>query len=52
MTAEIIDQASELEEILREQAIAAHRINRNAVSAENCVECDDEIPELRRVKVP
>lgn len=30
---EIIDQASALEEMMREQAIAAHRLNRNAVSA-------------------
>ncbi|WP_031524447.1 TraR/DksA family transcriptional regulator [Siccibacter colletis] len=52
MTAEIIDQASELEEMLREQAIAAHRIDRNAVSAEHCVECGEDIPELRRLKVP
>lgn len=37
MTAEIIDQASELEEMLRENAIAAHRINRNAVSAKHFV---------------
>lgn len=52
MTAEIIDQASELEEMLREQAIAAHRINRNAVSAEHCAECVEPIPEPRRAAVP
>lgn len=52
MKAEIIDQASELEDMLREQAIAAHRIDRNAVSAEHCVECCEDIPELRRLKVP
>ncbi|HAS0881998.1 TPA: TraR/DksA family transcriptional regulator [Enterobacter roggenkampii] len=52
MTAEIIDQASELEEMLREQAIAAHRINRNAVSATHCVDCGEAIPMLRREKVP
>lgn len=49
---EIIDQASELEEMLREQAIAAHRINRSAVSATHCVDCGEAIPELRREKVP
>ena len=48
MTAEIIDQANELEEMLREQAIAAHRINRNAVSAKHCAECGEDIPEPRR----
>lgn len=52
MTPEIIDQASELEEMLREQAIAAHRINRNSVSATHCVDCCEAIPELRREKVP
>ncbi|EKY3995397.1 TraR/DksA family transcriptional regulator [Enterobacter roggenkampii] len=49
---EIIDQASALEEMMREQAIAAHRINRNAVSAERCEECDEPIPEPRRAAVP
>ncbi|WP_336994839.1 TraR/DksA family transcriptional regulator [Leclercia adecarboxylata] len=49
---EIIDQASALETMMREHAIQAHRINRDAVSATNCVECGDDIPELRRVKVP
>lgn len=52
MTPEIIYQASELEEMLREQAIAAHRINRNAVSATHCVDCCEAIPELRREKAP
>lgn len=52
MTAEIIDQASELEEMLREQAIAAHRINRNAVSADHCSECGEDIPAPRRAAVP
>ncbi|WP_392388927.1 TraR/DksA C4-type zinc finger protein [Enterobacter kobei] len=47
MTAEIIDQASELEEMLRENAIAAHRINRNAVSAKHCESCGEDIPESR-----
>ncbi|MEX4922615.1 TraR/DksA family transcriptional regulator [Enterobacter cloacae] len=49
---EIIDQASALEEMMHELAIAAHRINRNAVSAEHCEECDEPIPELRRAAVP
>lgn len=52
MTAEIIDQASELEELLRNNAIQAHRINHYAVSATHCIDCSDDIPELRRVKVP
>ena len=49
---EIIDQASALEEQMREQAIAAHRIDHNAVSAERCEECDELIPEPRRAAVP
>lgn len=52
MTAEIIDQASALEEMMREQAIQAHRLNRNAVSAERCEECGEDIPAPRRATVP
>ncbi|AVG37881.1 TraR/DksA C4-type zinc finger protein [Enterobacter asburiae] len=29
-----------------------HRVNRNAVSAERCEECDEPIPEPRRAAVP
>ncbi|WP_144814152.1 TraR/DksA family transcriptional regulator [Enterobacter sp. DE0047] len=52
MPAEIIDAASELEDMQREQAIAAHRIDRNAVSATHCSECCDDIPQPRREAVP
>ncbi|HHG8589662.1 TPA: TraR/DksA C4-type zinc finger protein [Citrobacter koseri] len=52
MTAEIIDQANEVVQQRIDMAVAAHRINRNAVSAERCEECDEPIPELRRMKVP
>jgi len=52
MTAEIIDQASALEEMMREHAIQAHRINRDAVSAIHCVECGEELPEARRKAYP
>lgn len=48
MTSEIIDQASALEEMMREQAIQAHRINRDAVSATHCVECDEQLSDARR----
>lgn len=51
MSAEIIDQANELEELLREAAIARHRINHNAVSATHCLNCGDEIPLRRREAV-
>ncbi|ELX9578615.1 TraR/DksA family transcriptional regulator [Escherichia coli] len=52
MTAEIIDQASALEEMMRENAINSHRINHSAVSAIFCEECDEPIQEKRRIAVP
>lgn len=52
MTAEIIDQANELAQQRIDMAIAAHRINRNAVSAEHCSECGEDIPAPRRAVVP
>ncbi|WP_325950715.1 TraR/DksA C4-type zinc finger protein [Klebsiella aerogenes] len=35
-----------------DMAIAAHRINHNAISAEYCVECGEPIPEARRQAYP
>lgn len=52
MTSEIIDQASALEEMMCEQAIAAHRLNHNAVSATHCEECDDQLSDERRKAYP
>lgn len=52
MTSEIIDQTSALEEMMRDHAIQAHRLNRNAVSAEHCAECGEDIPAPRRAAVP
>jgi len=52
MTAEIIDQANELAQQRIDMAIAAHRLNRNAVSDERCEECGEPIPEPRRAAVP
>ncbi|HHH3394346.1 TPA: TraR/DksA family transcriptional regulator [Klebsiella aerogenes] len=52
MTAEIIDQANELAQQRIDMAIAAHRINHNALSAEYCVECGESIPAPRRAAVP
>jgi len=52
MRPDTIDAASELEELQRQTAIQAHRINHNAVSAEHCEECGDPIPEARRIAVP
>ncbi|MDJ1448935.1 TraR/DksA family transcriptional regulator [Enterobacter hormaechei] len=50
--ADIIDTAAEIEELQRNAALSAHRLNRNAVSAEHCSECDEPIPEPRRAAVP
>lgn len=50
--ADIIDTAAEIEEFQRNSALSAHRIDRNAVSAERCEECDEPIPEPRRAAVP
>lgn len=49
---DIIDTASEIEELQRNAALSAHRFNRNAVSAERCEECGEDIPEPRRAAVP
>lgn len=48
MSAEITDQATELEELQREVSIAKCRINHNAVSATHCRDCGEEILERRR----
>ena len=50
--ADIIGTAAEIEELQRNAALSAHRIDRNAVSAERCEECDEPIPEPRRAAVP
>ncbi|TCD20913.1 TraR/DksA family transcriptional regulator [Lelliottia amnigena] len=49
---DIIDTAAEIEELQRNAALSAHRLNPNAVSAEHCEECGDPIPEPRRAAVP
>lgn len=48
--ADIIDTAAEIEELQRNAALSAHRIDRNAVSAERCEECGEPIPEPRRCR--
>lgn len=52
MTAEIIDQANDLAQQRIDMAIAAHRINRDAVSATHCVECDEALSDARRKAYP
>ncbi len=49
---DIIDTAAEIEELQRNAALSAHRIDRNAVSAERCEECDEPIPEPSRGALP
>lgn len=50
--ADIIDNASALEDLQRDAALSMHRINRNAVSAKHCESCGEDIPEPSRVAVP
>ena len=50
--ADIIDTAAEIEELQRNAALSAHRIDHNAVSATHCSDCGEDIPDLRRMKVP
>ncbi|VYT78798.1 TraR/DksA C4-type zinc finger protein [Enterobacter kobei] len=45
MSSDIIDQANELVEHRLQLAIQKHRIDQNAVSAERCSECEEDIPE-------
>ena len=52
MSSDNIDQANELVEHRLQLAIKKHRIDRNAVSAEHCSECGEDIPEARRAAMP
>lgn len=47
---DIIDSASEIEELQRNNALAAMRFNRGE-SATHCAECGVELPEARRKAV-
>ena len=50
--ADFADDASAVEELQRNAALSAHRINRDAVSAVKCEECGDKLPEARRKAYP
>ena len=52
MTPEIINQASALEEMMRENAIQAHRLDHSAVSATHCEQCDEQLSDERRKAYP
>ncbi|RAY66770.1 TraR/DksA family transcriptional regulator [Enterobacter hormaechei] len=49
---DIIDTAAEIEELQRNAALSAHRIDHSAASAERCEECGEPIPEPRRAVAP
>ena len=50
--ADVIDNASEIEESQRNFALSKHRRSGNLVSAEFCEACGEDIPEQRRAAVP
>jgi RNA polymerase-binding transcription factor DksA len=50
--ADIIDTAAEIEELQRNAALSAHRLNRNAVSAEHCEDCGEDIPDRGALPFP
>jgi len=50
--ADFADDASAVEELQRNAALSAHRINRDAVSATHCVECDEPLSDARRKAYP
>ncbi|HCA7079899.1 TPA: TraR/DksA family transcriptional regulator [Citrobacter sedlakii] len=50
--ADIIDNASTLEDLQREAALSMHRLNHSAVSATHCEECGDNLPDARRKAYP
>ncbi|MGO0144940.1 TraR/DksA family transcriptional regulator [Citrobacter freundii] len=50
--ADIIDNASTLEDLQRDAALSMHRLNHSAVSATHCEECGDLLPEARRKAYP
>ena len=50
--ADIIDNASQLEDLQRDAALSMHRINHSAVSATHCEECGDRLSNERRKAYP
>lgn len=50
--ADIIDNASTLEDLHREAALSMHRLNHSAVSATHCEECGDQLSDERRKAYP
>ncbi|BDA96130.1 TraR/DksA family transcriptional regulator [Citrobacter portucalensis] len=50
--ADIIDNASTLEDLQRDAALSMHRLNHSAVSATHCEECGDRLSNERRKAYP
>ncbi|HBZ9568594.1 TPA: TraR/DksA family transcriptional regulator [Citrobacter freundii] len=50
--ADIIDNASTLEDLQREAAPSMHRLNHSSVSATHCEECGDKLQDARRKAYP
>lgn len=50
--ADFADDASAVEELQRNAALSAHRINRDAVSAVKCEECGEQLSDARRKAYP
>ncbi|QLX05677.1 TraR/DksA family transcriptional regulator [Citrobacter freundii] len=50
--ADIIDNASQLEDLQRDAELSMHRINHSAVSATHCEECGDQLSDARRKAYP
>ena len=49
---DIIDNASELEELHRNAALSRTRMQTNSASATHCRECEEALPEARRIAIP
>ena len=52
MSADMLDEATELTQHNIDISVAAMRINHNAVSATHCIDCGCEIPKKRREAMP
>lgn len=50
--ADIIDNASTLEDLQRDAALSMHRLNHSAVSATHCEECGEKLLDARRKAYP
>lgn len=49
---DIIDNASELEELHRNAALSRPRMQINSASTTHCRECEEALPETRRIAIP